>query len=186
MVDAPQRLALSSDVPGRVARAFRIHEKEVAGGPSPERWSRVPWKYTEEYYREYTRQTWNEYAELYVRMLQFLEPYGNHLLERVAARPGEEVLDIATGPGEPAMALAQIVSPQGHVTGIDLSEKMVDLACRVATSRGLPNVTFRTMDAERLEFPDDTFDLITSRFGFQIFTNPEKVAREAHRVLKRG
>ncbi|HYT17238.1 MAG TPA: methyltransferase domain-containing protein, partial [Thermoplasmata archaeon] len=43
---------------------------------------------------------------------------------------------------------------------------------------------FRVMDAEKMDFPDDTFDLATSRFGFQIFTNPEAVAAEAFRVLK--
>jgi SAM-dependent methyltransferase len=44
-------------------------------------------------------------------------------------------------------------------------------------------VEFRVMDAEKMDFPDETFDLAVSRFGFQIFTNPETVAKEAYRVL---
>src|SRR5207247_10357552 len=42
---------------------------------------------------------------------------------------------------------------------------------------------FRVMDAEKMDFPDETFDLAVSRFGFQIFTNPETVAKETLRVL---
>lgn len=144
----------------------------------------APWKYTDEYYREYTRTTWNETATEYVRLMRQLEPYGFDLVARLDPKVREIVLDLATGPGEPAMSIARMVGPEGHVTGIDLSEKMVDLATRVARERRIPNATFRVMDAEQLDFPGDTFDLVTSRFGFQIFTNPEGVAKEARRVLK--
>jgi len=77
-----------------------------------------------------------------------------------------------------------MVGPDGRVVGIDSSEKMVEVATRIARGRRILNIEFRAMDAEHLDFPDDMFDLVTSRFGFQIFTNPEVVAREAHRVLK--
>lgn len=143
----------------------------------------APWKYTDEYYRDYTRNTWDESSTAYTKLLSNLEPYGFDLLARVDPKVRERCLDIATGPGEPAMSIARMVGPDGKVTGIDLSEKMVELATRLAKERRIPNVEFRVMDAEKLDFPDDTFDLVTSRFGFQIFTNPESVAREAHRVL---
>ena len=77
-----------------------------------------------------------------------------------------------------------MVGPEGEVAGIDLSEKMIERAMRAAKERRIPNATFQVMDAEAMTFPDDTFDLATSRFGFQIFTKPESVAKEAHRVLK--
>jgi len=54
---------------------------------------------------------------------------------------------------------------------------------QLAKERRIPNVEFLVMDAEKMDFPDQSFDLVVSRFGFQIFTNPEVVAREAHRVL---
>lgn len=146
----------------------------------------MPWTYTDDYYREYTRTTWNESAARYVRFMRLLEPFGNDLLDRVAARPGESVIDIATGPGEPAMTLARIVGDGACVLGIDLSERMVELAGEVARARGLANVGFRVMDAEHMDLPPEAFDIATSRFGFQIFTNPEGVAREAHRVLRPG
>ncbi len=141
------------------------------------------WTYPDDSYREYTRTSWNECAEMYTKLLRNLAPFGFDLLARVDPKIRERCLDIATGPGEPALSIARMVGPEGHVMGIDLSEKMVELATRIAKERRIGNVLFRTMDAEKLDLPDESFDLVTSRFGFQIFTNPEGVAKEAQRVL---
>ncbi len=136
------------------------------------------------YYKEYTRTTWNESATEYLKWSQFLEPYGFDLVNRLDFHVREKVLDLATGPGEPAMSIARLVGLDGQVVGVDLSESMVALASRLATDRRLSNVSFRVMDAEHLDFPENTFDAVVSRFGFQIFTNPDVVAREAYRVLR--
>jgi ubiquinone/menaquinone biosynthesis C-methylase UbiE len=146
----------------------------------------MPWKYTDEYYREYTRITWNESAEAYVGLMRNLEPFRSDLVARVSPVSGERVLDMGTGPGEPAMTIARLVGASGHVTGIDLSENMVSIAERVAEARGLDNVDFRTMDCGALTLPDRSFDAVVSSFGFQIFTDPEGAAKEAHRVLRPG
>jgi len=146
----------------------------------------MPWRYTEEYYREYTRTTWNETAEAYVSLMKNLEPFRSDLLDRLAARPGERILDLGTGPGEPAMTLGQIVGPTGQVTGVDLSENMIAIARRVAAARGMTNINFEVMDCASLAFPESTFDAASCCFGFQIFTDPERAAREVHRVLKPG
>lgn len=146
----------------------------------------MPWEYSEDYYTEYTRTTWNESAEAYVSLMRTLEPFRADLVQRLAARAGEKVLDLGTGPGEPAMTIARAVGPDGHVTGVDLSENMVGIAQRVAIARGLSNVDFRVMDCSTLTFAPDSFDAAVSCLGFQIFTDPEKAAREAHRVLRPG
>lgn len=146
----------------------------------------MPWKYTDEYYREYTRTTWNESAEAYVGLMRNLEPFRSDLIARLAPQVGDRILDLGTGPGEPAITLAREVGATGHVTGVDLSENMVSIAQRVATARGLTNIDFRTMDCGELKFPDASFEAAVSSFGFQIFTDPERAAREAHRVVRGG
>jgi ubiquinone/menaquinone biosynthesis C-methylase UbiE len=146
----------------------------------------MPWEYTDEYYREYTRTTWNESAPDYVRFMRNLEPYRSDLVSALHPREGERLLDMGTGPGEPAMTIARLVGDRGHVLGIDISEKMIDIATQVAKARLQSNVEFRVMDCSQLSIPDGSLDGVVSSFGFQIFTDPERAAREAHRVLRPG
>lgn len=146
----------------------------------------MSWKYTDEYYREYTRTTWNEKATGWLNWMNLLTPVGKHLMDRLHIRPGLKVLDIGTGTGEPALTLARRVAPSGHVTGVDLSERMIEIAQQIASRHTVSNASFVVMDAEKLIFPDGNFDLVVSRFGFQIFTNPDTAAKEAHRVLRPG
>jgi ubiquinone/menaquinone biosynthesis C-methylase UbiE len=138
-------------------------------------------------YKEWTHDTWNKAVGAYQRvLLGVLEPYSQPLLDLARIRPGMRVLDVATGPGEPALSIARLVGPQGKVVGIDLSENMAQAAQATARERGLANVEFRAMDAERLEFPDAHFDVVLSRFGIQIFTDPDRHFEEARRVLQPG
>jgi len=143
----------------------------------------MPWKYTEDYYREYTRNTWNESAASYDRFSALLQPFRAALVEAIEPRLGERILDLGTGPGEPALTIASRIGPGGRVVGVDLSEKMVSLAQRDATRRGIHNVEFKAMDCAKLALEAGEFDAAVSNFGFQIFTDPEAAAKEAHRVL---
>jgi ubiquinone/menaquinone biosynthesis C-methylase UbiE len=146
----------------------------------------MPWKYTDEYYQEYTRKTWNAAAKPYLGFMSRLRPFHEELIRRVRPRAGEEFLDMACGPGEPAITIAQRVGENGHVLGVDLSERMVSLAKRLAKERKVGAVDFRVMNCEKLTLPKASFDAVVSAYGFQIFTDPEKAALEAHRVLKPG
>jgi len=104
------------------------------------------------------------------------------------ARPttGMKVLDLASGTGEPAISLAVRVGPEGHVTALDLSSELLQIATERAQQRGLTNFSTQQADAQELEFPDQSFDLVTSRFGVMFFQDCEKALREVHRVLKPG
>lgn len=146
----------------------------------------MPWKYTDEYYTEYTRSTWNEAAEPYLGFANRLKPFHQKLVRAARPKAGEKVLDLACGPGEPAITLAEGVGDQGQVVGVDLAEKMIRLARRSARERGVENVSFRLMNCEKLRLPAASFDVVTSAFGFQIFTEPERAAGQAYRVLKPG
>src|SRR5438094_825029 len=129
---------------------------------------------SDESYRESMRNVWNERAESYRKTMRLFEPYGFDLLARVNPKIRESALDLATGPGEPAMSIARMVGPDGRVVGIDLSEQMVQLATRIATERRIPGVTFLAMDAEKLDFPDESFDIVASRFGVAVWSTADK------------
>ncbi len=146
--------------------------------------SNMSWKYSDEYYKNYTRETWDECAYQYLPLARQLLPFHKSLLERLKPMPGQHVLDVCTGPGEPAMTLASTVAPNGQVVGIDLSTRMTEIAGKMAEKRRLRNVKFLTMDAENLDFPKNKFDIAVSCFGFQIVTQPEIAAKEILRVLK--
>jgi SAM-dependent methyltransferase len=97
-----------------------------------------------------------------------------------------KVLDLASGTGEPAITLAARVAPQGHVTALDLSAELLEIATERARERGLTNFSTRPADAHNLPFPDQSFDLATSRFGVMFFADCGKALRELRRVLKPG
>jgi len=84
------------------------------------------------------------------------------------------------------MSIAALIAPAGRVVGVDLSSNMTEMARMNAKSRGLTNVEFLTMDAEKLDLPAASFDMVVSCFGFQIVTDPEAAAKEIYRVLKPG
>lgn len=144
----------------------------------------MSWQYTDEYYKSYTRETWDECADRYLPLAQQLAQFHKPLLDLVKPIPGDSVLDVCTGLGEPAMSIASSIAPTGHVIGVDLSANMTEIANRSAAQRGLKNISFLTMDAEKLDFPPDNFDLAISCFGFQIVTDPRAAAKEILRVLK--
>ena len=106
------------------------------------------------------------------------------LVDYAQPRPGMKVLDLASGTGEPAITLASRVEPGGQVTALDLSAQLLEIAADRARERKLTNITFKQADAHQLPFPDNSFDLITSRFGVMFFQT--KALQEALRVLKPG
>jgi ubiquinone/menaquinone biosynthesis C-methylase UbiE len=108
------------------------------------------------------------------------------LVEYARPAPGMQVLDLASGTGEPAITLASRVGPQGHVTALDLSPELLAIAVERAQARGLENFSSRQADAHDLPFPDDSFDLATCRFGVMFFSDCNRALRELHRVLKPG
>jgi len=108
------------------------------------------------------------------------------LVEYARPKSGMNVLDLASGTGEPAISLASRVGFEGHVTALDLSSDLLAIAAERAQQRGLKNFSTQQADAHRLPFPDQSFDLVTSRFGVMFFQGCERALREVIRVLKPG
>lgn len=99
---------------------------------------------------------------------------------------GMQVLDLASGTGEPAITLASHVGPAGHVKALDLSADLLAIAAQRARQRGMTNVTIQQADAQHLPFPDNQFDLATCRFGVMFFPDVERALRDLYRVLRPG
>ncbi|HVU18444.1 MAG TPA: class I SAM-dependent methyltransferase [Candidatus Didemnitutus sp.] len=93
-----------------------------------------------------------------------------------------EALDVATGGGHTALWLAQ---HGWRVTAGDIAPRMLDNARRLAAEAGSPIAT-RLFPAEEIPFPDQAFDLVSSRVAPHHFTSPEKFVAEVARVLKPG
>jgi SAM-dependent methyltransferase len=106
------------------------------------------------------------------------------LVEYAQPAPGMQVLDLASGSGEPAISLASRVGRHGHVTALDLSTDLLEIAAKRARARELNNFITQQADAHSLPFPDDSFDLATSRFGVMFFRDPGLAFRELRRALR--
>jgi SAM-dependent methyltransferase len=117
---------------------------------------------------------------------QMFAPVSEALIEDAEIAPGYSVLDVATGPGEPALRIADLVGSNGEVVGIDSVAGMIEAARRAAERLSLRNAHFETAGADSLPFPDDRFDAVVSRFGIMFFPSPVAGAREMLRVLKPG
>jgi SAM-dependent methyltransferase len=114
------------------------------------------------------------------------QPVTDALVEFAQPAIGMQVLDLASGTGEPAISLASSVGEHGHVTALDLSADLLEIAAQRARNRGLKNFTTQQADAHSLPFPDNSFDLATSRFGVMFFRDPVLALRELRRVLRPG
>lgn len=99
----------------------------------------------------------------------------------------QHILDVATGTGDFAIDLYRNLSPKS-LTGIDLSENMLEVARTKAEKLRLPTeaVTFEMGDCLRLPYDDNVFDAVTVAFGVRNFENLEQGYRQMHRVLKSG
>ena len=126
---------------------------------------------------------WEKHREI---IRQMFAPVTQALVEDGLIRSPHAVLDIATGPGEPALSVAALVGPEGKVFGIDPVPEMVAAARRAADHLGFRNTQFDVACADHLPFPADTFDSVVSRFGVMFFPSPADAVREMLRVLKPG
>jgi demethylmenaquinone methyltransferase/2-methoxy-6-polyprenyl-1,4-benzoquinol methylase len=100
-------------------------------------------------------------------------------------QPGQQVLDIAGGTGDLALAFAPKVGPSGRVVHTDINEAMLRTGRDRLLDAGLALPTV-VCDAEKLPFPGNHFDLVTVAFGLRNMTRKEEALAEMQRVLKPG
>ncbi|MCB9685775.1 MAG: ubiquinone/menaquinone biosynthesis methyltransferase [Alphaproteobacteria bacterium] len=100
-------------------------------------------------------------------------------------RPGERVLDLATGTGDVALAIAPLVAPGGEVVGVDPNQAMLALAEQKRPT-SVTNVTWVEAEGGALPFEDASFDLVTVSYAGRGFEDWDAVLAEIHRVLVPG
>jgi SAM-dependent methyltransferase len=115
------------------------------------------------------------------------KPITDSMLRLVDLRPGDRVLDLACGVGNPALEIARRVGPDGHVLGLDLVEAMVKGARAVASENSVRNAEFRTVpDETSLGVPDASFDAATCRAGMQYMPDRAGAMAAVLAALKPG
>ena len=141
-------------------------------------------------FREQSRQTWDAVAPGWEARDAFLEANMGVLSEwivtRVAPTPGDIVLDLGAGPGDLGHRFADLVAPHGTVISTDFSARMVDVARRLGTDRGLTIVEYRQLDAEDMALDDDSVDAIVARAVLMLVSDPVAAFAESRRVLRPG
>ena len=116
-----------------------------------------------------------------------LQPVSDQLIQSTGISPGQSVIDVATGTGEPALTIAKVVGNDGKVVGVDLSPEMIDVAKERAASQGITNTVFQVVEDESLSaFQDASFDTVVCRFGLMFMPEPVKALSAFWRVLKPG
>jgi arsenite methyltransferase len=100
--------------------------------------------------------------------------------------PGERVLDLGSGAGTDSLVAAQMVGPEGSVTGIDMTPEMLAKARIAAAASGVGNVEFVEGEAEHLPFPDASFDVVVSNGVIDLVPDKDAVFAELYRVLAPG
>lgn len=107
------------------------------------------------------------------------------LLSLAGIGPGQRVLDVACGVGDPALTIAGRVGPDGSVVGLDLNEAMVAGAREAAAAHNVSNADFRVIRSE-LEVPPENFDAVTCRHGLMYMPDPMTAVVAWTRALRPG
>jgi SAM-dependent methyltransferase len=101
-------------------------------------------------------------------------------------RQGEDVLDIGCGAGMDSLIAAQMVAPDGSITGIDMTPQMVAKARAAVAEMGMANVEIVEGSAEHLPFADTSFDVVISNGVIDLIPDKDAVFSEIVRVLRPG
>ncbi|WP_372593113.1 class I SAM-dependent methyltransferase [Actinotalea sp.] len=113
-------------------------------------------------------------------------PIAGALVSCLAPRPGERALDLGTGRGAALWPLAAGVAPGGHVTGLDLSPRMVEETRRTVAARGLAGVELLVGDASAPALPEGRYDLAVASLVLFFLPDPGAALRAWRQLLVPG
>ena len=140
-------------------------------------------KKTSEYYKNLSKKEFTQAAEKYesknagiYEMCKYDYP---QILEEIEKEPFMDLLDAGCGPA-PMISLLSEKYPDKHYTGIDLTEKMIELA----KTKNIPNASFIVGDCENLPFADNSFDVIICSMSAHHYPEIQKFYNSVFRVLR--
>jgi len=131
---------------------------------------------------EAVKAAYRRYAAVYDTVFgPVLQPGRKAVMQALGLRPGDRVLEVGVGTG-----LSLPLYPRDvKITGIDLSREMLEKARRRVERRHLANIeALLEMDAEKMTFPDASFDKIVAMYVLPVVENPQKLLQELHRVCR--
>ena len=131
---------------------------------------------------EAVKAAYRRYAAVYDTVFgPVLQPGRKAVMQALGLRPGDRVLEVGVGTG-----LSLPLYPRDvKITGIDLSREMLEKARRRVEHRHLANIeALLEMDAEKMTFPDASFDKIVAMYVLPVVENPQKLLQELHRVCR--
>ena len=133
-------------------------------------------------YKENSKRNFDKQAKIYDKSIYSMYPRKcyKYVIEEIQKKKFNKILDVGCGTGE---ILNTIATDKNNYYGIDLSEKMVNIAKGKNNSK---NITYLVGDAEFLPFEDSTFDIIICVESFHHYPNPNAVIKEFYRVLNNG
>jgi enediyne biosynthesis protein CalE5 len=141
-------------------------------------------------FKEAQRTDWQTAAPGWRKWYDVLEAGGEivarTLVDQAAIGPGDAVLDLATGYGEPALTAARIVGPTGRVVAVDIAADMLAFGRERALHAGLANVEFVEADVEALSFEPGSFDAVLCRQGLQFLPGVAGALARCHAFLGEG
>jgi ubiquinone/menaquinone biosynthesis C-methylase UbiE len=131
--------------------------------------------------------TYNAAADFYDDPANsFWDRFGRRTIERLGLRTGEHVLDVCCGSGASAFPAAEKVGPDGSVLGVDLSERLLELARTKANDQRLQNIKFRTGDMLDLRLPRSQFNGVVCVFGVFFVPDMPAAVRALWDVVRPG
>ncbi len=141
-------------------------------------------------YRETSLQTWDEMAPGWEDRREWIlgitGAINEWLADRVDPQPGQTILDVAAGTGDLGFIAAERVGESGKALCTDFATQMVEAARRTGEGRGLSNVEYRVLDAEKMDLDDDSVDGVLCRWGYMLMADPAAALHETRRVLRNG
>ena len=140
--------------------------------------------------RSATREGWERAAAGWGKRADRIRDWGmpvsTAMVQALALRPGQRVLELAAGPGDTGFIAAELVRPGGTLISSDGADAMLDVARARAAELGIDNVEFSQLELEWIDLETAAVDAVIVRWGIMLIVDPEAAAREVRRVLRPG